>query len=333
MTTVLVTCAGGVAVPGIIRHLQRAHNFRVVAVDADAHAAGLFVADAAYVVPRGGSWGFFTTLRSICQRESVSIVVPLADEELVLASKLRMFGVKVLAPSTTFISQCIDKYVCMTQLSNHDIPHPHTTLLCDARPDEFNFPFVVKPRRGHGSRGFAIIDGAHHFDYYMRECHDTSAYIAQDMLEGEEFTVSVVVDSANTVFAVVPKRVICKRGVTRIAVTEINDDITQLCTRIALEMHACGLFNVQLVLDKATNTPMPFEINPRFSTTTSLTLAAGVDEIGGLIRHELGIGATSFSDSWKTGLVLLRQTMDEFRTYGVEYNPDCVVGAKGRNPV
>ena len=46
MTTVLVTGAGGAAVPGLIKHLHDTGH-RVLAADMDRYAAGLFAAEGA----------------------------------------------------------------------------------------------------------------------------------------------------------------------------------------------------------------------------------------------------------------------------------------------
>ena len=45
-----------------------------------------------------------------------------------------------------------------------------------------------------------------------------------------------------------------------------------------------GPFNMQLFLTKG-NIPIVFEINPRFSTTSILSMEAGIDEIDLLINN------------------------------------------------
>jgi carbamoyl-phosphate synthase large subunit len=113
--------------------------------------------------------------------------------------------------------------------------------------------------------------------------------------------------------AVVPKEIISKVGVTRIAVTRRNVKIDAICRRIQKKLKANGPFNVQLVLDTQTNEPYPFEINPRFSTSTTLTLAGGIDELGGLVTQAIfGSKSFQFPDSWEEGVVLIRGTLDSF---------------------
>jgi carbamoyl-phosphate synthase large subunit len=68
---------------------------------------------------------------------------------------------------------------------------------------------------------------------------------------------------------------------------------------------------VQLILDEK-GIPWVFEINPRFSTSITLTNASGVDELGGLLSQAL-FGFESYNfPKWKEGVVLIRHTKDQF---------------------
>ncbi len=90
--SVLLTGAGGAAVPGLIEHLH-AGGYSVVAADMDPYAAGLFLADKGYVIPKADSAEFLPAIRAICRKEQVAVIVPLVDEELVQVSGLEGAGV------------------------------------------------------------------------------------------------------------------------------------------------------------------------------------------------------------------------------------------------
>jgi carbamoyl-phosphate synthase large subunit len=309
--TVLLTGAGGAALPFLIRHL-RAQGYRVLAADMDPTAAGLRLADRGYVIPGGASDAFPAALAEIIAHESVDVFVPLVDEELVPALSLQEQGVRVLLPRSEFTALCLDKYRFATEFERSGLPVPRTRLASDGTGD-LRFPLIVKPRVGRGSRGVALAGGPGE----LEECLGRSSYrrdelLLQEFIAGTEFTVSVVVWRDGEVQAVVPKEVISKRGITRIAVTRRHPGVDEVCRRIQAELSADGPFNVQLRLDPATGRPFVFEVNPRFSTTVSLTIAAGIDEIGGLVKQALhGRTAHEFGE-WKEGLVMLRQTLDEF---------------------
>ena len=310
MKTVLVTGGGGAAVPGLIRGLQ-AQGYRVIAVDANPHAAGLYLADAARVVPEGRSEAFLPALRRICRQEHVNVVLPLVDEELVDATEMEGDGVTVILPCRAFVELCLDKWRLMTALQECGVPVPLTQLASEDRTS-LQFPVVAKPRTGRGSRGMAVLQDPAALTSHLDQVGvPAEGMLIQSYVEGPEYTVSVVAWRDGATQAVVPKRVLLKRGITQLAVTEQVPVIDGVCRTIQAHLRADGPFNVQLRIDDETGLPMVFEINPRFSTTVSLTIAAGVDEPGMLVRQALGEARLAGS-SWTPGVVLVRQTTDVF---------------------
>lgn len=307
LATVLLTGAGGAAIPDLIKHLKGLGH-RVLTCDMNPKAPGLFLGDGGFVVPPAIDPGFGEALNQLCAQEQVDVLVPLVDEELVpLRTNFRWPAMKLVS-KIEFIEGCLDKWALMHALTwlVKDVRIPHTSLL-DGRMEPF-WPTIIKPRRGRGSRGIhryehrgelltALIAG---------EVKYSPDLIAQEHIEGPEYTVSVVCDQENVVHAVVPKEIILKQSSTRLAVTRRNEKIDALCRRIAEVMNPCGPFNVQLKLRDGE--PYVFEINPRFSGTVNLTIAAGCDEVGGLI--ELALGRPYTFGEWREGVVLVRQTHD-----------------------
>ena len=55
-----------------------------------------------------------------------------------------------------------------------------------------------------------------------------------------------------------------------------------------------------------------FEINPRFSTSTTLTIASGIDEINLLIDIELGAKNKLANLKWKENVKMIRNYTDYF---------------------
>ena len=308
--TVLLTGAGGPAIPGMVAILRR-WGFRIVAVDMDPRASGFYLADAAYVVPSGVSPYFFSRLKDICVSEEVDAVVSVVDEELVSVLDLESLGIAVIQPRRGFVEMCLDKYECMVRLKAAGINAPDTELMKDCKTP-LAFPIFVKPRVGRGSRGCRVIGSSSEMDsFIVGSGYDPEDLIVQRLLEGTEFTVSVIVWRDGEIQDIVPKQIISKVGVTRIAVTRRNERIESLCRDIQKRFKADGPFNVQLILDQ-NGIPWPFEINPRFSTSTTLTDAAGADELGGLISQAF-YGKSSYSfKSWRDGVVLIRYTADQF---------------------
>ncbi len=307
--TVVITTAGSAATSGTIIHLRRL-GYRVIATDIDATAPGLYLADECHLVPPGTSPEFVPELRGICAKENAVALIPLVDEELLAASELALEGLQVLLPRTEFIATCLDKYVLMRRLAEAGLPVPKTALAAEWT-DAPEAPVVVKPRSGRGSRGVSVCTSPEELGGLLTESgYASEDLIVQERVPGQEFTVSVVVWRDGGVQAVVPKEVVLKRGVTKFAVTRRNRRVIEVCRAVQEELRADGPFNVQLSLDAA-GEPRIFEINPRFSSTAPLTVAAGVDEIAGLLGQAVADGPR-LRDEWREGVVMVRRWADEF---------------------
>jgi carbamoyl-phosphate synthase large subunit len=309
MTTILITGAGGAAVPSVIRSLQ-SQGYRVLAADMDRGAAGLYVADKGYVIPAGKSDAFQPAIWQICQREDVRVLIPLVDEELIKVKELENVNLAVLLPRKGFVELCLDKYKLMTALKEAGIPVP-SSYVDGGCPWNMKMPVILKPRVGRGSRDVKV---AHELDEVYNHIRkvglQNGRMLVQQFIQGTEYTVSVVSWRDGSVQAVVPKEVILKAGVTQRAVTRRHGEIEMLCQEIARCLRPNGPFNVQCIVD-AEGKAWPFEINPRFSSSVSLTQAAGVDEVGALVAQSLG-GPKEDLRGWLEGLVMIRQILDHY---------------------
>ena len=290
----------------------------MVATDVDPTAPGLYLADRGYLVPPGDSEAFLPRMRELCALEEVVAIVPLVDEELARVAELIEDGVQVLLPRPDFVATCLDKYALMRRLEEAGIGVPRTwsaaewpTDAADHSPDGL----VLKPRSGRGSRGVVFVDSARDMARVVSESgYAAEELIVQERVTGPEYTVSVVVWRDGEVQAVVPKEVVLKQGVTKYAVSRRETEVIRTCRAIQAALRADGPFNVQLCLD-AKGHPRVFEINPRFSSTAALTVAAGVDEIAGLLRQVVTDGPR-LTDEWHEGVAMVRRWSEEFISEG-----------------
>jgi len=97
-------------------------------------------------------------------------------------------------------------------------------------------------------------------------------------------------------------------GVSIAAVSDDYHHIADYCAMVASTLRAYGAINIQLRLKDCM--PVIFEINPRFSSSTSMRLLFGINESESLIRSEV-LCQEVIPDSAATGLVL-RQYIDYY---------------------
>jgi len=301
------TGGGGAGTIEALRALRATGRYTLITADATRSSAGFSFADRAYVVPFGADPAFVDALREIVRREQPDYLIPLVDEEI---PKVHAFvrdeapNLRVITPSRTFCDLALDKWAMAKALAAHGLTGARSWLASEA--GDAIYPAIVKPRTGRGSRGLAYLaTRADLVSYLASTTQAADHYIVQERLTGPEFTTSVVCGLDNTLLAIVPKEAVEKRGITQVGVTRVVPEIDALCAGIVRELAPCGPFNVQLIFG-ADRVPRVIEINPRYSTTMALTLAAGVNEVDAVLRHLRGEppGPLSFEPD----LMMLRYT-------------------------
>jgi carbamoyl-phosphate synthase large subunit len=185
----------------------------------------------------------------------------------------------LLLPHADYVKNMLDKLSMITLLSEKKIPVPFSRSLGD-EIFGINFPCISKPRRGRGSRDVRVlnsIEDAIALKSTLGPAADKT--LIQDKVEGIEYTVQMVADASANLCAIVPVKVGIKRGITILAETEVEARVIKACRAIHQALPTVGCYNIQLMLT-ARGQALPFEINPRVSTTLCLVVAAGVDPIG-----------------------------------------------------
>lgn len=320
-TGVVITAAGGAGTIEIIRSLAALGGYRVVAVDASRHAGGFAFAHASYVVPVASAPEYVAAMDAVIHREQPEFVVPLVDEEIAVLHRLltRRQRCRVLAPVVEFCEMANDKWHTFLALQSAGLPTARTWLAGDA--GAATFPAIIKPRFGRGSRGIArLADPAELSTYLGRADAPADGFVIQEQVIGREYTVSVVVALGGPTLAVVPKEVVVKRGITEVGVTRIAPRLDAVCRLIQDRLHADGPFNVQFIVD-GEGAPRVIEINPRYSTTVALTIAAGLNEVDVVIRQACGhaVGPLAFQPD----LMMIRHPAQVYVREG-DWHPESV---------
>ena len=300
---VLFTGGGGSGTQALWELLQ--HRYDIHFADADVRRVNPIVPpDHSHAVPLACDAEFVNEVKRICRDLSVDVLVPGVDEELEqLAARRSDFGATtLLLPAAEFIRTMLDKFEFASRLRAQGIYVPRTKLLDDPEP-WLTFPCIVKPRRGRGSRGVVIVRDASELATLRNSAGESSnKSVVQELATGTEYSVQVVGDGRQVVRAVFPARIISKRGITISAIGEHNEIVIDACTQIHEAVPSAGCYNVQGILDDDQRF-LPFEINPRVSTTLCLALASGIDPIEilmsppgnkGLIPFEAGIELNRF---------------------------------------
>ncbi len=279
MTRVLVTGAGGPAGIAVIRSLQRRGDVGVVAADMDPWASGLYLvpADHRRLVPAGKAEDFLGVVLDICREEHIDVIFPTVDVELpkIVGARDELHDVAVLvaAPSLRTIETALDK-LALAQAVASRARVPRTELLGTAQAyAEWDFPVIVKPRRGAGSRGVRLVST----QYELEQVQADEDLLVQEHLPGDEFSVDVLAGPTGAVIAAVPRaRLRVDSGVAVGGRTVHDEGLIRTASEVARAIGLTSVANVQLKR-AADGEPALLEVNPRFPGAMPLTIAAGVD--------------------------------------------------------
>lgn len=280
----LISALGGTFFPYL--HSKLKDDFDVCYVDSSNQLDIVYKDYNFFKIPLAREPEYLTFLKNIVQKEKVHFFVPLIDEELLISKKhLEGFeGMHVISPSVNFTEICLNKFSLMNFLKKNNISNVES-YIGDLFKWEIPFPIFVKPISGRGSRGIKKIESKKQLDsYYILEKYQRKDTIIQPFLEGTEYTIGVLASKNNDLISISSKRVIQKKGITQMAVTENNPLIDNVVYKIIDIMKPSGPFNIQLILTQKNEIKI-FEINPRFSTTSIMEFEGGVNLISLYIEY------------------------------------------------
>ena len=319
--TVLITAIGGSGHgEQILKALRTAPDGKYFIVGADAsHRCPQFeMVDLALTLPRADDPQYIDAVLAVCRRFDVAAVLPGCEPELVAISRTRKrfqeTGIFVPINPAAVIDTCMDKAETAVCLSRHGFSVPRSTVIesrADASAIDF-FPVVVKPVRGGGSRDCFIAQGRSELEMFSEYLQGSGSRVVVQEYVGtpeSEFTVGVLHDmDGNFVNSIALRRSLNGALNTRSVVrnrTGRDDlgewlvissgvshgyidrfpEVTEPCERMARALGARGPINVQCRL--VAGDVKVFEINPRFSGTTSIRAMVGYNEPDILLGHHL----------------------------------------------
>ncbi len=313
MSAVLVTGAGGAAGVAVIRALDD-RGEHVVAVDTDPLAAGLFLADDHATVAPAGSDEFLAGIDDVVKRFDVDAVLcTIAEEMVALAghrSNLEDLGAAIWLSPSDAVNRCIDKLAFADAMTAAGLPVPATASADEAlRESTVAGPWIVKPRRGRGSRDVYAVDDLDELAWASRRVREP---IVQTRLEGREFTVDVLVDRDGVTAGAIPRwRLATKAGISTQGRTFSDPMVATVASGAAESLGLRGPVNVQgFVADDGDVSLV--EVNPRFSGGLPLTLAAGADIVGETLRATRGRPVRADHLDFEPGVTMTRHLADVF---------------------
>ena len=312
MFNILFTSAGRrVSLIRLFRNaLQQLHLAgKIVTTDLQKNAPAPFVADVRELVPRVTDPSYIESLKDICRRHDIRLLVPLIDTELhLLAPHKQTFlkiGVTLLVSGLEVNDICFDKRKTAIFFQKVGV---RTPAILDIRSVQLDpsakYPFLIKPVDGSCSVGVYKVRNLHELNFFSQY---VSNAMLQEYIVGEEYTLDVLVDFQGKVRSVVPRlRIETRAGEVSKGMTVKNKAIIETGKKVVEALpESLGCITVQCFLT-ADGDIVFTEINPRFGGGFPLAAEAGADFPRWIIEMMLGRKPQIKLDDWQDGLVMLR---------------------------
>ena len=314
-TCVLIAGTGGGGTGmEILKSLKMSkHKYKIVATDMWENSFGLMETPHRYVIPPANSSVYINSLIKICKKENVDAIATGSEPELKkVAQNSKIFeenGVKVLLNSWETIQKCTDKFTLTKILKSLNIPYPDFFLY--ENEDDLQkiktFPVVIKPRVGGGSQNvFLAMDEeeVRFFTKYLKK-YGYEPLVQEYVGDyNNEYTIGILyADNGKLLTSIAMKRLLGSGLSTRQTIISksnekyvissgisqglIDDfkEIREMAIKIASGLDVNGPVNIQC--RKTDEGIIPFEINPRFSGTSSPRSLVGLNEPDIFCRYKL----------------------------------------------
>ena len=305
---VLVTAAGGIGHGNSITKALNLSRLNIKLIAADISSRLINTADSAekLIVPPAGNNEYVDSIRNIIKKHSIHAWFTGCEQELDYVSSIRNnfsdLGVQIFLNDENVIKLCKNKFKCMEFLHKNHIKVPQSIIInsineCDSI---VFFPCVVKPYIGSGASANVFI--CKDYQELKFVCtfllNNQVNIIAQQYFsfDDNEYTAGVtsLMENGKTLNSIVMKRFVegltlknrnkanvISSGITQGEFIE-SEELNRQCRKIAEIVGSRGPLNIQFRL--VNGIAIPFEINPRFSGTTSARAMAGYNEPEFFIR-------------------------------------------------
>ena len=278
---VAVSGVGGGVGQSIIKALH-GQNIRIISLDGDYLATGLYAETKGFKIPYANRPRFLERILNICKGEKCKFYFPGLDAELPILAKykdtFKKVGTTVIVSDSEIIEICDDKLITYKFLSRNNILTPVTHTLNNFIKKEvvLDFPMIIKPRKGGArSKNVFLLRTRKDFDRLLLNDFPITEYIIQEYIDGDEYTCGTINFESKHFGTVVMKRIL-RDGDTYKCFTEKNISIEKEVSKLMKILKPFGPCNVQLRMKK--NLPYVIELNARCSGTTAARALAGFNE-------------------------------------------------------
>ncbi len=285
MRTILVSGASGIVGYGTLRSLRRSGlDLRLIGTSMYDDSVAPAFCDIFEQAPPTSDPGYLDWLLATLRRHRVDMVIPGIEIDMYAwveqVPQIEATGARILQNDIALIHLCKDKWAFFENLAAAGIACAiDSTLDADfpALRERFGLPFLLKPRRGFGSKGIVRVDSQATFD--LHRGYIGATLMSQPIVgnDDEEFTTSAFCDGRGGLYASMTlRRKLSRDGFTDRAEVVSTEPFMEAMLALCRHFRPHGPTNLQF-RSSAQGVKL-LEINPRISSSTSIRSAFGYNE-------------------------------------------------------
>jgi carbamoyl-phosphate synthase large subunit len=285
MKRVLVSGASGIVGYGVLRSLRQSGQpcFLVGTSMYNDSVAPAFC-DAFEQAPGTNAPDYLEWLQATLRRHCIDLLIPGIEIDMYHwvnhVPAIQATGALPLLNEPALIALCKDKWHFYQHLEQEAVACAIESTLdddFDALAQRFGLPFLLKPRRGFGSKGIVRVSSK---DEFLKHRADMGTVLMAQPIgnDDEEFTTSAFCNGVGGYFASMTlRRKLSRDGFTDKAEVVDTAEFMPAMDALCQLLRPVGPTNFQFRRG-ANGAPMLLEINPRVSSSTSIRTAFGYNE-------------------------------------------------------
>lgn len=299
----------------MVRGLQAANWYVVCASDRLLAPARFSSASQRFVrLPSPSSPFFLQKLVHVLQYLSIDALFPLEDDTVLLLAKVRDRLPKNLilpVPNAEQVETAQDKYRTYLVAKSVGVPCPETMLVEDETMLEeasrcIGFPLVLKPRRGSGTRGVAMVQNMEEMRAKYRNLRAVyGGLLVQSFVpHGGAYGFCALCRDGKVLASLTFRRIRefpVGGGPSTCRITERVPEAEHFGRLLLSSMRWQSLAMVEFRRDANSGTMYLMEINPRIWGSIALAIAAGVNFPA--IALDAAMGLKVATQKWQEGMI------------------------------
>jgi len=275
LKNILITGAGGAGAVEIWKLLKKKYN--LFFCDQDLSLINNQIPkNKQFIIPKANSINYLKHAKYLIKKLNIDIFVPTVDEEILKIFSQKKLIKNIFCPQKKISLIFLDKYKTSIFLRKNKYENLNTVIVKNKKNFPHHKKIIVKPRFGRGSAKIHVISNYLQYKGYL-ELYNLKPkdVILQKFIKGDEFTIFVDCNNKGHLKAIIPIKVLNKKGITLVGETSNNKVIIDFVKKFNNKVKSYNSYNLQVIKNK--NKIYVLEVNPRISTTFIMTLKLGYD--------------------------------------------------------